>query len=75
MEDADNSSSGVSSDQDIPTGPSDISDKISHEHTTQAALPQLKAQRQQTGIVGFTLFDLDQFCICRLTRRIVHSVV
>ncbi|KAK5643243.1 hypothetical protein RI129_007088 [Pyrocoelia pectoralis] len=48
VEDADNSSSGVSSDQDIPVGSSEYTDKISHEHNSMT-LPSPKTQRQLAG--------------------------
>ncbi|KAK4886879.1 hypothetical protein RN001_003150 [Aquatica leii] len=49
VEDADNSSSGVSSDQDVPAGSSDFNDKVSHEHSSMT-LPSPKTQRQLTGL-------------------------
>lgn len=65
LEDADNSSSGVSSDQDIPPGPLDITDKISqHEH---APLPQLKSQRQQTGNISVFLSVIPSWMLFSLS--------
>lgn len=49
LEDGDNSSSGVSSDQEIPAGNSvEYSDRMSHEHSSMT-LPSPKTQRQQAG--------------------------
>lgn len=51
MEDGDNSSSGVSSDQEVPTGSSgDYSSErlSSHEHSSMT-LPSPKTQRTQSG--------------------------
>lgn len=49
LEDGDNSSSGVSSDQEVPPGgPSEYGDRLSHEHSSMT-LPSPKTQRQHTG--------------------------
>lgn len=50
MEDGDNSSSGVSSDQEVPTGGSvEYSERLSsHEHSSMT-LPSPKTQRTQSG--------------------------
>lgn len=53
MEDGDNSSSGVSSDQEVPTVSSiEYSDRLSHEHSSMT-LPSPKTQRTQTGKLSF----------------------
>lgn len=49
LEDGDNSSSGVSSDQEVPaSGSAEYSDRLSHEHSSMT-LPSPKTQRQQIG--------------------------
>lgn len=54
MEDGDNSSSGVSSDQEVPAGSSvDYSDRVSHEQASMT-LPSPKIQRQPVGKFMYT---------------------